>query len=684
MERTILIVEDSLTQSLLLENILQRNKYNTVVSTSAESALEWLKKQKPSIVISDIVMPGMNGFELCRKIKTNPTTSEIPVVLLTSLTGTKELIEGLNAGADSFITKPFDQDYLIEHIAKILLQEKDNNFEKKSFGLEITFEGKKRIIQTDQNQMIRLLINIYEGAIQQNSKLLQVQNELRNLNDNLESLVAERTSELNNKNALFRALINSPDDMIIFALDRKYCYTTFNENHRSEMKKIWNVDIQEGTNILECMTNPELNQAAKLSIDRAMSGEFFSEIQHGPDDDIYYELSWNPIIEKNEIIGVTVYIKDISERKKNETLLQQEKVFTNTMIDNLPGLFYLYNYPELNLVRWNKNHELLLGYNKNDLKNLGIKNWVDPVARDYMLNEVEKVMTSGANVFEADLKTKNQHLIPFIMNGAKIELQGKNYIMGFGIDATNLKKAEAEIIVKNAELERVNAEKDKFFSIIAHDLRSPFSSFLGLTEILVEEIPNMKLDKIQQMAISMKNSALSLYRLIENLLEWAKIQRGLVPFDPKVCILLPILTEVINMNLESAKTKSISIHTQIANDLEAFVDCNMLQTILRNLISNAIKFTPKGGNVYLSSKVDDSKNIEISVRDTGVGMNATIIENIFKINSKTNRQGTEGEPSSGLGLILCKEFIEKMGGRINIKSEVEKGSEFAIILPKLD
>lgn len=247
-----------------------------------------------------------------------------------------------------------------------------------------------------------------------------------------------------------------------------------------------------------------------------------------------------------------------------------------------------------------------------------------------------------------------------------------------------LEKLNKSLEEKIAELKKSNNEKDIFFSIIAHDLRSPLNGFWGLTRILVEELPNMTIDQIHQITLSMENSATSLYHLLENLLEWARMQQGLIPFDPKPVELLPEVKESIVMILESAKSKEIEITYDIPNDLAVFADSKMLQFVIRNLVSNAVKFTYKGGKINVSAKDKGDNRVEISIKDSGIGMNNTMVDHLFRLESQTNRNGTEGEPSTGLGLTLCKEFVEKQGGKIEVESKEGKGSIFYFTIPQFD
>ena len=156
---------------------------------------------------------------------------------------------------------------------------------------------------------------------------------------------------------------------------------------------------------------------------------------------------------------------------------------------------------------------------------------------------------------------------------------------------------------------------------------------------------------------------------------------GINSFQSEGSELLPIINESIALVLESAKSKGIEIAYDIPDDLAVFADSNILQTVIRNLVSNAVKFTPKGGKISVSAKATSDKGVQISIKDTGIGMSPKMVDNLFRLDVQTNRKGTEGEHSTGLGLLLCKEFVEKHGGKLWVESEEGKGSTFAFSLP---
>lgn len=247
--------------------------------------------------------------------------------------------------------------------------------------------------------------------------------------------------------------------------------------------------------------------------------------------------------------------------------------------------------------------------------------------------------------------------------------------------AIERKKAEEEISFKNEQLQLINAEKDKFFSIIAHDLRGPLSAFVDATQILTEEIQNMDLEEIKDITMSMKTSASNIYSLLENLLEWSRLRRGAMDFVPENLNLKKKIEASIDVLSESARKKRIGLTISVPGELEIRADIHMFDTIIRNLISNAIKFTISGGKVIVTANYNGDHYIVVKISDSGIGMAPELRNKLFQIDEKTSRPGTEGETSTGLGLLLCKEFIEKHGGKIWVESSVGQGSTFSFSLP---
>lgn len=241
--------------------------------------------------------------------------------------------------------------------------------------------------------------------------------------------------------------------------------------------------------------------------------------------------------------------------------------------------------------------------------------------------------------------------------------------------------SETELKLKNEQLLTAITEKDNFFTIIAHDLRNPLHALKGFIQILYEEFDSLSVSEIKEITLHIKNSTTNFSDLLENLMIWSRVQRRLAHFNYEVISLQPVIKESISLISESALNKGIELNYEVPDNLTVFADVNMLLTILRNLISNALKFTPQGGKILVSARNSDEKKVEISVSDTGIGMSSAMIRNLFKLDQGTNRNGSEGEPGTGLGLIICRDFIENLNGRIWVESKEEKGSIFYFTLP---
>lgn len=246
-------------------------------------------------------------------------------------------------------------------------------------------------------------------------------------------------------------------------------------------------------------------------------------------------------------------------------------------------------------------------------------------------------------------------------------------------DITDRKKTEQEIQLQNEELRELNATKDKFFSIIAHDLKSPFNSILGFSELLKAEARDLDIDSIVEYACIINSSVLHTFGLLENLLEWARMQQGRIPFEPQKILFNSIVNTEFERLKNSADQKNIELINKVSENLIITADENMVSTVLRNLVSNAIKFTLKGGVVMVEAGVEDD-NVKISVCDTGIGIKPETIEKLFTIETSFTTRGTENEKGTGLGLLLCKEFVEKHNGKVWVESEEGKGSCFNFTL----
>jgi len=243
-----------------------------------------------------------------------------------------------------------------------------------------------------------------------------------------------------------------------------------------------------------------------------------------------------------------------------------------------------------------------------------------------------------------------------------------------------LEKANKKLQESEKHLKKLNSTKDKFFSIIGHDLRNPLNALLGFSELISGNWREYSSEEIQKYSKIINEAAKNIHQLIENLLEWSRSQSGNIEFNPHESNLSSIVEEIVKIFQIQAEKKVITIDTEIPEGTLVFADRNLLTTILRNLVNNAVKYTPKKGKVMISC-VQTGEGPEISVKDTGVGMTKEQMGKLFSLVHGPSTPGTAEEKGTGLGLILCKEFVDKHSGRIWAESEHGKGSTFTFLLP---
>jgi signal transduction histidine kinase len=235
----------------------------------------------------------------------------------------------------------------------------------------------------------------------------------------------------------------------------------------------------------------------------------------------------------------------------------------------------------------------------------------------------------------------------------------------------------------NKDLKEINATKDKFFSIIAHDLKGPFNSILGFSNLLLEDFQNLPDEQKHEMVHIISESASNSYNLLENLLMWSRAQIGKIKYNPVKIDIKELIDSLISLYKGQSKNKEIIIKNNIQESFELISDKNIIETILRNLVSNAIKYTKKGGAITLDCVVlSNNKASKITVTDNGVGMTEKNLSELFKVDNNNSTDGTEKEKGTGLGLILCKELVKVIGGEIEVESKEGFGSEFKFTIPQ--
>ncbi|MGA2296733.1 MAG: ATP-binding protein [FCB group bacterium] len=398
-----------------------------------------------------------------------------------------------------------------------------------------------------------------------------------------------------------------------------------------------------------------------------------------------------------------VSIIDISENKIAQKIVKESEEKLKMLFDSIYDSIYIIDIDNLNITDCNSAALTMYNYTYEEITKLKIT--------DLSAEPELSLLTIQNNDKHIPLryhKKKDGTAFPVEINANYIQYNKRNLIIASARDITKRLKIEEELkksadeiswskhlleeqagllfstITELEESEQALKDsiiaRDKFFSIIAHDLRSPFTGFLGLSEVMTKDVDELSLKEIKELSKTIHDSANNIYKLLEVLLQWSNLQIGKMPFNPEKIELDELIVNILFLLKDTARIKNIKLSNFVNKGTFVKADANMLMTIIRNLIANGIKFTMPGGEVKIESCTGNNC-LEIKVSDTGIGMSQDTIAKLFKIDLQHSTLGTSEERGTGLGLILCKEFIERHGGTIQIESELGNGSAFIFTLP---
>nr|NQU94169.1 ABC transporter substrate-binding protein [Bacteroidota bacterium] len=367
--------------------------------------------------------------------------------------------------------------------------------------------------------------------------------------------------------------------------------------------------------------------------------------------------------------------KEIRNRHKIEKdLLESEQRYRLLVETAMEGIMVAQD-PYLKFV--NPKMQELTGYNEADLLLLPFLEFIHPEDMELVRsNHINRMMGKAiAPRYHFRLLRKDKSIKWVEMSGVKIEWEGQPATLNLVTDISDRRIADQEIKHKNEELQKLNAEKDKFFSIIAHDLKSPFNSIIGFSELLAEQVREKDFEGIEKYAGIIHHSSERAMELLMNLMEWSRSQTGRMVFNPEYFEMVNLINETVLLFADTARHKSISIRSELPPNVPVYADRPMTNTIIRNLVSNAIKFTMPGGEIIISAE-EKQNGLIVSVRDNGIGIPKSSLDKLFRIDQNFSTPGTQNEQGTGLGLVICKEFIEKHSGKIWVESIEGKGSTF--------
>ena len=655
--KKILIVDDNPKILFLTKKQITAAISEVIVltSNSGSESLKLIAQEKPNVILLDILMPGMNGYEVCRKIKHNPETDNIPVVLISSLDYNHEnRLKAIEAGADAFITKPLNKQELTLQLSA-MIKVNENNIQKKYEQIRL-----EQLVSERTNELTAELKrrNDVEKELQKNEEKFK------------------KISALSSDYAYSYRINNdgSPElEWHFGAFEEITGYPPFKTLSSSDLSKIVHADDLYKMD----------ERAQKLIRGETVTTEIrivrkTGEIKWIRDK---CEPEWNS--EKSKVIRHLGTAHDITDRKNAEEETQRLLQQLTVIIENVPGGLFIVD-ENCRLIRTNSRFKSDFGelffkipeVGDNLLEQLQGNEWQDWVSYCKRVKAGENFVIESRCVCENKVHYYEYHFAP-----VKIEDKESHYIVVLVFDITERKLNEQKIIDKEKELEELNATKDRFFSVIAHDLKGPFGSVLGLSNLINQRSREGDFKNLAAMSELLVKATTHSFDLLNNLLEWSRTQTGRKQYNPKSQNLHDIIESIIQLFSVSAKQKNIRIEMECAQKLKIFADSNMLKTVIRNLLSNAIKYSYPDSEIKILA-AEGQNEVKVSVTDRGMGMTSEQQEKLFKIGEDFSTAGTNKEKGTGLGLILCKEFVEMHGGEIGLESEQGIGSSFYFTLPR--
>lgn len=617
----VLIVEDEPIIVKSLENRLSQAGYSIVGSAaSGEDAIRLAHECKPNIILMDINLSSkMTGIEAAEEIH---KFLNIPVVYLTSYSDDHTFQKAKGTNPFAYLNKPFDGEQL-QRVLDLTLM----NFSIRN-QLEQTTERYEIALEAGNTAIWEILISTNEIYYDRN----------------LRTLFGYEDYELSNQMNDWYYLIH-PEDL-------SFVQEIFNaviSGKESSYKLDYKI-IRKNRTVGWVSTQLNLIRSDENTPER--------------------------------IIGATT---DITERKLSEQALKKsEEKFRSTFESAGIGMAII--GPDTRFTKVNKTFCNMMGYTSIEF----LQFYFDDISvlDDYgtvklIIDQLLDGKLKGPQQLEFRLKSKDNAIIWASTSLALVrDYRNKPlYFIAIFQNITQRKSAEEKLKIYAEELKQSNSAKDKFFSIISHDLRNPFHTILGASEFLSLYGEDLSMDELKETAANIHNASRNVYNLLINLLEWSRVQTGKLDVRKELLDVKEMINNIIMLYGEIADKKKINLINELAENASIYADKYMIETILRNLVSNAIKFTHSGGRVTLTAE-EIGDLTHICITDNGIGISSDDQEKLFNFNQHLSIKGTENESGTGLGLAISKEFIEKNGGQIIVESKTGSGSTFKIILPK--
>lgn len=622
-----LIVEDSETSAALLQELLKEENAESDTAATGEQALKLFQEKEYDLILLDLILPDRGGFDLLTEFRNRKDPLNLPVIIVSSEESEDSIHRALDAGANDYVVKPFSNIQLrlkIRNLLQVrnihdLLQQREQELLSSKLQYELAIEGSND--------------GIWDWDIRTNHVFFSAR---------WKQQLGYTEDELENDFRTFQNMVHEKDRLRV--LKRV-------QNYLKGKIKYYDITFR--------MKHKDGNYRWIRARGAALRDE------------------------NGEAYRMAGSHTDVTDARLAEFRLRETNELLSKLPQQVPGVIYQYRYhPD------GRNYFPFASGNITDIYEVTpdeVKEDAGPVLKRLHPEDHDRVMEGIRKSYESLELWEDEYRVI-------LPTRGTRWLHGL---ATPEKLKDDSVIWHGyirditqshnlaMQLKELVSTKDRFFNIIAHDLRNPFNAILGLSQILLSDLDSYSREQIKDFINRILSTSKSTFTLLENLLNWSRAQTGQIKFKPELIELSPFTGEITEQIREEAAAKKIELKTVTGNTKSIRADRAMLATILRNLLTNAVKFTPKHGTVTLSI-FRESKHTVFEITDTGIGIPADQAEKIFKIDEKFTVSGTDGETGTGLGLILCKEFVEKHGGSIGFESRQNEGTKFYFNIPDLN